>query len=126
MSFVWHKPSNGQSPLFLQLHAATGFSFDIPDELLNKRSELVYVTISIFRYVVIKQYIPTILKGQQLMLLTVLTLKDFSIICLMIVKHGAWSYKLIVVIDPYVWCYIALNIGLFIEHSAWVHSSRLD
>ena len=52
------------------------------------------------------------------MLLNVLTVKDFSVIYLMIVKHETWSCKLIVVIDPYVWYYIALNTGLFIEHSA--------
>ena len=52
------------------------------------------------------------------MLLNVLTAKDFSVIHLMIVKHETWSCKLIVVIDPYVWYYIALNTGLFIEHSA--------
>ena len=44
------------------------------------------MTISIFRYVISKQYIPTILKGQQLMLFNVLTVKDFSVIYLMIVK----------------------------------------
>ena len=69
------------------------------------------MTISIFRYVITKQYIPTILKGQQLMLLNVLTVKDFSVIYLMIV-----NMKLD--IDPYVWYYIALNAGLFNEHSA--------
>ena len=48
------------------------------------------------------------------MLLNVLTVKDFSVVYLMIVKHETWSCKLIVVIDPYVWYYIYIYIYTYI------------